>query len=218
MGAGTATNLMLAYASTTEGAAAAAAVSAGGGGGGAGGYLLTADATSWAGSAAAAAAAGRAARPLPLLLAGQGESPTGRQNSTFAHEPHSLEDMACRAEDAAKAEAQAAATRGAAAAVVGGAGVALAAGSREAGGGGAAAGGIGGGGGSGAGGGGQVLPPLQRTIRSSVQQAGVRLFLHCGVCLLSIIALLLLDAALVAWVYLDRRERCARGAIVRARV
>ncbi|GLI62798.1 hypothetical protein VaNZ11_005546, partial [Volvox africanus] len=69
-------------------------------------------------------------------------------------------------------------------------------------------------GGSGGGGGGTVLPPLQRAIRSSVQQAGVKLFLHCGMCLLAIIALLLLDAALVAWIYLDRKQRLSRSLVI----
>ncbi|GIM09703.1 hypothetical protein Vretimale_13505, partial [Volvox reticuliferus] len=69
-------------------------------------------------------------------------------------------------------------------------------------------------GGAGGGGGGTVLPPLQRAIRSSVQQAGVKLFLHCGMCLLAIIALLLLDAALVAWIYLDRKQRLSRSLII----
>lgn len=37
-------------------------------------------------------------------------------------------------------------------------------------------------------------------------KAGIKLFLHCGVCLLSIIALLLLDAALVTWIYLGKNK------------
>lgn len=37
-------------------------------------------------------------------------------------------------------------------------------------------------------------------------QAGIKLFFHCGMCLLSIIALLLADAALVVWIYV-RNDR-----------
>ncbi|KXZ53989.1 hypothetical protein GPECTOR_5g101 [Gonium pectorale] len=116
--------------------------------------------------------------------------------------PGSLDEAVNRAKEAADAEAAAAATRGVAA-------------GREAA---AAPQGTGGGASGVAGGGGAVLPPLQNTIRSSirssVQRAGVKLFLHCGVCLLSIIALLLLDAALIAWIYLDRRKKLSLSLVI----
>ncbi|KAG2486995.1 hypothetical protein HYH03_014367 [Edaphochlamys debaryana] len=173
---------------------------AGGGGGGGGTPTLT-----------AGGAASGGGGTLPLGGAGVASPDGTGHHPSFAHAPHSLEEAVNRAEVAAKAEAAAAASRGAAAAAAaggaGGAGGAPAAA--------AAAGGAGAGaGGAGAAGSGTVLPPLQRTIRSHVQQAGVRLFLHCGVCLLSIIALLTMDAALVAWVYLDRRERLSVSLVI----
>ncbi len=46
-----------------------------------------------------------------------------------------------------------------------------------------------------------------RPCAAPATQAGIKLFLHCGACLLSIIALLLADAALVIWIYVDNDKQ-----------
>lgn len=42
---------------------------------------------------------------------------------------------------------------------------------------------------------------LRQTIRNSVQAAAVKVVLNCGVCLLAVISLALLDAALATWIF-----------------
>ncbi|GAX78642.1 hypothetical protein CEUSTIGMA_g6080.t1 [Chlamydomonas eustigma] len=52
-----------------------------------------------------------------------------------------------------------------------------------------------------------------QVIRSSIYEAGVKLFLNCGICLLSVISLLLADSALVVWVF-DGRGYSLEAALI----